>query len=68
MALKKAWLESNYRKNVYMNKPIYDTVLRNATSEVNAYMRLGALRRNHGYKENLAGQEYQNFKAALKKK
>jgi hypothetical protein len=68
MALKKAWLESNYRKNVYMNKPIYDTVLRNATSEVNAYMRLWALERNHKYKQNLAGQEYQNFKAALKKK
>jgi hypothetical protein len=68
MALKKAWLESNYRKNVYVNKPIYDSVVRNATSKINAHMRLSALKRTHGYKENLASQEYQNYKAALNKK
>lgn len=68
MALKKAWLESNYRKNVYVNKPIYDSVLRNATSKINAHMRLSALKRAHNYKENLTSQEYQNYKAALNKK
>jgi len=68
MALKKAWLESNYRKNVYVNKPIYDSVLRNATSKINAHMRLSALKRKHNYKENLTSQEYQNYKAALNKK
>lgn len=67
IALKKAWLASNFRKNKYINKAIYNSVLNKANSKVNAYSMLFKYRQN-GYKENMTSQNFKNFNRALNKK